>query len=99
MMGVRGDLFQKVVAKTPDHQPATLEMHGHIASVIAAMDAATAMEKRFQAEKHNDYLEKLAAGKLDTEAKQEELLQSYLEEFDQKQLAWQSLQVCLVAGA
>jgi hypothetical protein len=52
------------------------------------------MEKRFQVEKHNEYLEKLAAGDLDTQ--QKKLLQNYLEEFDRKQRAWHNLQVLLV---
>lgn len=43
-------LIQKVViAKTPGHQPASLEVRGQIASILAAMDAATIMEKRFEA--------------------------------------------------
>jgi hypothetical protein len=55
---------------------------------------ATAMEKRFQVEKHNEYLEKPAAGDLDTQ--QKKLLPNYLEEFDRKQRAWHNLQVLLV---
>lgn len=53
---VRSVIQKVVISKTPGHQPARLEVHGHIAGVMAAMDAATAMEKPFQVEKHNEYL-------------------------------------------
>ncbi|WP_349436076.1 hypothetical protein [Pararhizobium sp. A13] len=50
-------------------------MHGHIASVMAAMAASTAMGKRFEALKHNDYLhdylQKLDAGFLATGQKRQ----------------------------
>ncbi|CAN7388783.1 recombinase family protein [Pararhizobium sp. LjRoot255] len=100
LMPIVRDLIQTVViGKTPGHQPATLEVHGRIASVMAALDAATAMEKRFQVEKHNDYLEKLAAGELDTEQKQKKLLDAYAEELRCKYPEWENLQVSVVAGA
>ncbi|MBB3309620.1 hypothetical protein FHT78_001349 [Rhizobium sp. BK196] len=42
--------IQKVViGKAPGHQPATLEVHGRIASILAAMEAATLMEKLLDA--------------------------------------------------
>lgn len=55
--------IQKVViGKTPGHQPASLEVHGRIASILAAMEAATIMEKQFEALARHDYLEKLRTG-------------------------------------
>ncbi|WP_281034244.1 hypothetical protein [Rhizobium ruizarguesonis] len=40
--------IQKVMTgKTPGHQPASLEVHGRIASILAAVEAATIMEKQF----------------------------------------------------
>jgi hypothetical protein len=35
--------------QTPGHQPASLEVHGRIASILAAMEAATILEKQFEA--------------------------------------------------
>ena len=42
---VRQFIQKVVVSKTPCHQPASLEVHGGIASVLAVMEAATIMEK------------------------------------------------------
>jgi hypothetical protein len=92
--------IQKVViGKTPGHQPASLEVHGRIASILAAMEAATIMEKQFEALKRNDYLEKLRAGELGTQAQKQKLLDAYAEELFVKRLEWQNIQVSLVAGA
>ncbi|WP_192886620.1 hypothetical protein [Agrobacterium sp. LAD9] len=64
-------LVQKVaIGRTPGHQPATLEVHGLIASILAQMDVLDMMERRFVAEVHADFIEKLEAGELDTEHKQ-----------------------------
>ena len=42
------ELVQKVViGKTPGHQPATLQVHGLIASILAQMDVLTLLEQRF----------------------------------------------------
>ncbi|MBB3139078.1 hypothetical protein FHS26_006859 [Rhizobium pisi] len=71
---VRQSIQKVVIAKTPGHQPASLEVHGRIASILAAMEAATIMEKQFEALKRPDYLEKRRAGELDTEQKQKKLL-------------------------
>lgn len=45
-----------VIGKTPGHQPVSLEVHGRIASILAAMEAATILEKQFEALKRHDYL-------------------------------------------
>ncbi|WET73680.1 MULTISPECIES: hypothetical protein [Rhizobium] len=50
------------------------EVHGQIASILAAMEAATILEKRFEALARHDYLERLRAGEIDTEQKQKKLL-------------------------
>lgn len=65
-------LAQKVViGKTPGHQPATLQIHGLIASILAQMDVLTLMEQRFLSSVQNDFLEKLEAGEIDSEAKKQ----------------------------
>ncbi|WP_349435552.1 hypothetical protein [Pararhizobium sp. A13] len=60
-----------MIGKTSGHRPGRLDVHGHIASVMAAMAASTAMGKRFEALKHNDYLQKLDAGFLATGQKRQ----------------------------
>ncbi|TAU85101.1 hypothetical protein [Rhizobium leguminosarum] len=90
--------IQKVVTgKTPGHQPASLEVHGRIASIIAAMGAATIMEKKVEALKQHDYLEQLRAGELDTEQKRKKLLDAYAEELSVKRLEWVNIQVSVVS--
>lgn len=49
--------------------------------------------------KHNDYLEKLAAGELDPEAKRKKLLDAYAEDLSVRRHEWKDIQVSLVAGA
>ncbi|MGY5811704.1 recombinase family protein [Rhizobium sp. LEGMi198b] len=96
---VRQFIQKVVIGKTPGHQPASLEVHGRIASILAAMEAATILEKQFKALKQHDYLEKLRAGELDTEQKQKKLLDAYAEELSVKRLEWANIQVSVVAGA
>jgi hypothetical protein len=75
------DLIQTVViGKDARPQPATLEVHGRIASILAAMESAPLMEKRFAALQRHDYLEKRRAGELETEAQKQKLLEAYAEE-------------------
>ena len=57
------------------------------------------MEKRFEALQRHDYLEKLRAGELQTEAQKQKLLDTYAEELSVKRLEWQNIQVSVVAGA
>ena len=96
---VRQFIQKVVIGKTPGHQLASLEVHGRIASILAAMEAATIMEKQFQALKQHDYLEKMRAGDLDTEQKQKKLLDAYAEELPVKRLERSNIQVSVVAGA
>lgn len=92
--------MQKVViGKTPGHQPATLVVHGLISSILAQMDVLDFMERRFVAEVHADFIEKLEAGEIDTQQKQKKLLDSYEEELRRKYPEWANLQVSVVAGA
>lgn len=96
---VRQFIQKVVIDKTPGYQPASLEVHGRIASILAAMEAATIMEKQFEALTRHNYLERLRAGELDTEQKQKKLLDAYAEELSLKRLEWQNIQVSVVAGA
>ena len=74
-------------------------MHGRIASILAAMDAATIMESRLKLMQEHDFQRRLNAGELDTEAKRKKLLGAYAEELERKKLEWENLQVSVVAGA
>nr|WP_186363412.1 hypothetical protein [Rhizobium sp. ACO-34A] len=71
-------------------------MHGRIASILAAMEAATILEKQFEALKQHDYLARFRAGELDTAQKQKKLLDAYAEELCVKRLEWSNIQVSLV---
>ena len=95
---VRQFIQKVVIGKTPGHQPATLQVHGRIASILAAMEATTILEERFRFTRTQDYLAKLDAGELDTEEKQKKLLDEYAGELSLKRLAWADLQVSVVAG-
>jgi len=44
----------------------------------------------------HDYLEKLCAGELDTEAQKQKLLEAFAEERSRKRLEWQNIQVSMV---
>ena len=88
-----------MIAKTPGHPPASLEVHGQIAAILAAMEAATIMEERLKLLQEHDFQRRLDAGELDTELKQQKLLEAYVEELERKKLEWVNLQVLLVAGA
>jgi transposase len=93
-------LVQKVViTATPGHQPAKLEVHGRIASILAAMEAASIMEERFRLLKRHEYLEKLEGGELEDEEAQKKLLDAYAEELSVRRLEWCNIQVSVVAGA
>lgn len=64
-------MIQKaVISKPPGHQPASLEVHGQIASILVAMEEATILEKQFEALARHDYLQKRRAGELETEQKE-----------------------------
>ena len=70
LMPIVRDLTQKVViGKTPGHQPATLQVHGSIADIMASMEVIDLMGQQFLAAAQNDFMSRLASGDLDTEAK------------------------------
>ena len=100
LMPIVRDLIQKVViGKTPGHQPATLQVHGSIANIMASMEVLDLMEQQFLAAVQNDFMTRLASGEIDTEAKQQKLLDAYAEELSRKYGEWENLQVSVVAGA
>ncbi len=93
-------LIQKVVVGLrPGHEQASLQVHGQIASILAAMEATTIMEKQLITLHRHQYLEAEDAGLLDTEHKQKELLSAFAEELDVRRQQWRNLQVSVVAGA
>ena len=57
LMPVVRDLIQKVViGKTPGHQPATLQVHGSIANIMASMEVFDLMEQQYLAAARNDFM-------------------------------------------
>lgn len=88
-----------MIGKTPGHQPASLEVHGQIASILAAMAASTILEQRMKLLRAHDFEMRAAAGELDTEVKRKKLLDAYAEELDVRRGEWSNLQVSVVAGA
>ena len=100
LMPIVRQLVQKVViGKTPGHQPASLQVHGLIASILAQMDVIDYMKSRFISEIHEDFVERLEAGELDSEEKKQILLDIYQEELLERFPEWENLQMSLVAGA
>ncbi|MGO4565907.1 recombinase family protein [Rhizobium sp. 2YAF20] len=100
LMPIVRDLIQRVViGKTPGHQPATLQVHGSIANIMASMEVIDLLQRQFIVAAQNDLMEKLASGEIDTEDKKEKLLDAYAEELKGKYPEWANLQVSVVAGA
>ena len=100
LMPIVRDLIQTVViGKTPGHQPASLQVHGSIANIMASMEVLDLMEQQFIAAAQNDLMAKIASGEIDTEQKQKKLLDAYAEELSVKRLEWVNIQVSVVAGA
>lgn len=63
-------LIQKVViASTPGKQLPGLEVHGRIASILAAMETAQVMEANFKAMVDQHVLAHIVSGEIDTEEK------------------------------
>ncbi len=100
LMPIVRDLIQTVViGKTPGHQPASLQVHGDIGSIMASMEVLDLMEQQFIAAAGNDLMARIASGEIDTEAKRKKLLDQYGEELKSKYLEWSNLRVSVVAGA
>ncbi len=79
------DLIQTVViGKTPGHEPASLEVHGDIANIMASMDVSDVLQQRFITAAQNDLMARLASGEIDTEAKQNKLIEAYIDEMSRK---------------
>lgn len=91
------DLIQTVViGKTPGHEPASLEVHGDIANIMASMDVSDVLQQRFITAAQNDLMARLASGEIDTEAKQNKLIEAYIDEMSRKLPEWKNLQVLLL---
>ena len=88
-----------VIGKTAGHQPATLQVHGDIANLMASMDVIDVMQQQFVAAAQNDLLARIASGEIDTETKRKKLLEAYAEELLVRFPEWENLQVSVVAGA
>jgi DNA invertase Pin-like site-specific DNA recombinase len=100
LMPIVRDLIQTVViGKTPGHQPASLQVHGDIANIMASMDVIDVMQQQFVAAAQNDLLTRIASGEIDTEGKRKKLLSEYAEELLKRFPEWENLQVSVVAGA
>ena len=67
------------VGKTPG-QPASIQVHGLLALILAQMDVLDYMSSRFISEVHEDFVERLRAGELDTWQKRKNLLDASAEE-------------------
>jgi DNA invertase Pin-like site-specific DNA recombinase len=100
LMPIVRDLIQTVViGKTPGHQPASLQVHGSIANIMASMEVLDLMEQQFITAAQNDLMARIASGEIDTEQKRKKLLDAYAEELRRKYPEWANLQVSVVAGA
>ena len=100
LMPIVRDLIQTVViGKTPGHQPASLQVYGDIANIMASMDVLDVLQQQFFAAAQNELLARMASGEIDTEDKKQKLLAGYAEELSRKRVEWQEIQVTLVAGA
>jgi DNA invertase Pin-like site-specific DNA recombinase/flagellar biosynthesis chaperone FliJ len=100
LMPIVRDLIQTVViGKTPGHQPASLQVHGDIANIMASMDVIDIMQQQFVAAAQNDLMSRIASGAIDTEHKKKKLLEAYSEELLRRFPEWENLQVSVVAGA
>jgi site-specific DNA recombinase len=85
LMPIVRHLVQRVViGKTPGHQPASLQVHGLIASILAQMDVLTLMERRFIADAHADFEERMRPGEIDSEAEKQMLLDICEEELRER---------------
>ncbi|NKC49912.1 hypothetical protein HED54_26090 [Ochrobactrum anthropi ATCC 49188] len=99
LMPIVRQLVQKVViGKTPGHQPASLQVHGLIAAILTQMDVFDYMSSRFMSEVHEDFMERVEAGDIDSEEKKEMMLDIYREEFLERLPEWENLQMSVVAG-
>jgi DNA invertase Pin-like site-specific DNA recombinase len=81
LMPVVRQMIQKVViGPAPGHQPASLQVHGLIASILAQMDVMDRMERQFMVSAQREFEARVASGELDTEDKRKKLLDTHIEE-------------------
>ncbi|WP_348627207.1 recombinase family protein [Rhizobium sp. TH135] len=100
LMPIVRDLIQTVViGKTPGHQPASLQVHGDIANIMASMDVIDVLQQQFFTAAQNDLMTRMTSGEIDTEAKKNKLIEAYMDEMSRKLPEWENLQVSVVAGA
>src|SRR3546814_14004690 len=98
-MPIVRDLIQTVViGKSPGHQPASLQVHGDIANIMASMDVMDLMQQQFVAAAQNDLLAGIASGEIDTAAERTKHLEAYAEELCGFIASWLYLRVVLVVG-
>jgi hypothetical protein len=90
---------QKEIGKTPGHEPASLQVHGSIANIMASMEVLDIMQQQFLAAAQNDLMARMASGEIDTVHKRKQLLDGYAEELILRFPEWANLQVSVVAGA
>ncbi len=70
LIGNIRQLIQKVVInRTAGREPAALEVHGRIASILAAMQTAQMMEAKFTAMVDQDLMARQMSGEIDMEQK------------------------------
>jgi hypothetical protein len=82
LMPIVRDLIQTVViGKTRGQQPASLQVHGDIANIMASMEVLDLMEQQFLAAAGNDLMARIASGEIDTEDKRKKLLTIMLRSF------------------
>ncbi len=74
LIGIIQQLIQKVVInRTAGREPAALEVHGRIASILAAMETAQMMEAKLRAMVDRDLVARQMSGEIDTEQKRKKL--------------------------
>lgn len=73
------DIIQTVIGKSPGHQPASLEVHGHTAKIMASMDAIDVMKQQFIAAARKDFMPLVASGEIDSEDKVQKHFAGYAE--------------------
>ena len=87
-----------MIGQTPGHQPATLQVHGSIANIMASMDVIDIMQQQFVASAQNDMMARIASGEINTEAKKKKLLDAYAEELLSKYPEWENYKVRWLRG-
>jgi site-specific DNA recombinase len=97
---VRQLIDKVIIARCDETGDATLQVHGHLASILASLDATTLMEKYSETARNFEYLDYIYhEGKTASEEAREryyQLLSDRMEEFRED---WEGIEVSVVAGA